>query len=325
MTRRRSTPWIHRYSRFLMGAIAVVGSLLTAYLTVVAFTGGKTACPISAGEGVSSCDLVLQSVYAKVFGLPLSLFGLLAYLSVVVFALSPFIINPEINKKLRSQLEEWTWRFLLIASTAMAIFSGYLMYISLFKLKDFCIYCITSAICSFALFIISIIGREWEELGQLFFTTIIVGMVTLVGTFGLYANATAPTASGKLPIPEPTEAPQPPHGWKITTESGADEIALAKYITSLGGKMYGAFWCPHCYEQKQLFGDKAFQEIDYVECDPAGENPQTQACLAAKIESYPTWKIKGKVYSGTQLLGKLAKAIAYPGSANFKYTMPGRE
>jgi uncharacterized membrane protein len=324
MTRRRSVPWIHRYSRFIMGAIAVIGSLLTAYLTIVAFTGGKTACPIDRGGGVSSCDLVLQSSYAKIFGLPLSLFGLLAYLSIVVFALSPFIINPEINKKLRNQIEEWTWRFLLIGSTAMAIFSGYLMYISIFTLKDFCIYCVTSAICSFALFVLSIIGREWEEVGQLFFTTIIVGLITLVGTFGLYANATAPTATGQLPIPEPTEAPQPPYGWKITTESGPNEIALAKYITSLGGKMYSAFWCPHCYEQKQLFGDTAFREIDNVECDPGGKNPQTQVCQAEKIESYPTWKIKGKVYSGTQLLAKLAKDTGYKGSADFKYTMPRR-
>lgn len=325
MTRRRSIPWIHRYSRFLMGAIAVVGSLLTAYLTFVALTGGKTACPISAGGGVSDCDRVLQSVYAKIFGLPLSLFGLMAYLSVVVFSLAPFVINPEINKKLRNQLEEWTWRFLLIASTAMAIFSGYLMYISVFKLKDFCIYCITSAICSFALFFLSIIGREWEEMGQLFFTTIIVGMVTIVGTFGLYAKATAPSIAGKLPIPEPTEAPQPPYGWKITTESGEDEVAFAKYITSIGGKMYSAFWCPHCYEQKQLFGEKAFREINNIECDPGGKNPQTKACIDAKVQSYPTWQIKGKVYSGTQLLGKLAKEIGYQGSTNFKYTMPGRE
>jgi hypothetical protein len=157
------------------------------------------------------------------------------------------------------------------------------------------------------------------------FTTIMVAMVTLVGTFGLYANANAPSIAGKLPIPEPTAAPQPPDGWKITTESGEDEIALAKYITSIGGKMYSAFWCPHCYEQKQLFGEKAFSEINSIECDPAGKNPQPQACLAAKVQSYPTWQIKGKVYSGTQLLGKLAKEIGYSGSTNFKYTMPGRE
>jgi uncharacterized membrane protein len=325
MTRRRSIPWIHRYSRFLMGAIAVVGALITAYLTVVAFAGGKTACPMSGGtDGLSACDIVLQSPYAKIFGLPLSLFGLLAYLAMVVFALAPYVINPEINKKLRNQLEEWTGRFLLIGGTAMAIFSGYLLYISAFVLKDACIYCITSAICSIALFVLAIIGREWEEMGQVVFTSIIVGMVTLVGTFGLYARANAPTTSGQQPIPAIATAPQPPYGWKINTQSGPDEIALAKHISAIGGKMYSAFWCPHCFEQKQLFGEQAFQEIDYVECDAAGKNPQVDACRAAGIQSFPTWKIKDQTLTGTQLLEKLAKATGYTGSTNFKYTMPGR-
>lgn len=325
MTRRRSVPWIYRYSRFLMGAIAVVGALITAYLTAVAFTGGKTACPISSSSAsMSSCDLVLQSSYAKIFGLPLSLFGLLAYLAMAVFALAPYVINPEINKKLRGQLEEWTWRFLLIGGTAMAIFSGYLMYVSAFVLKDACIYCLTSAACSLALFILAVIGREWEEMGQMVFTSIIVGMVTLVGTFGLYANANAPRVAGKQPIPVIATTPEPPYGWKITTQSEADEIALAKHITAIGGKMYGAFWCPHCFEQKQLFGEQAFKEIDYVECDAAGKNPQVDACRAADIKSFPTWKVKDKTLAGTQLLDKLAQETGYEGSTNFQYTMPGR-
>ena len=104
MIRRRSVPWIHRYSRLIMGAIAVIGALLTTYLTVVSFTGGKTACPINQATGVSGCDQVLHSAYAKVFGLPLSLFGLLAYLAMIIFALSPFLINAENNKKQRNQL-----------------------------------------------------------------------------------------------------------------------------------------------------------------------------------------------------------------------------
>ncbi len=323
MVRRRSVPWIHRYSRFIMGAIAVIGSLITAYLTIVAFTGGKTACPIDKTAGISSCDLVLQSSYAKIFGLPLSLFGLLAYVAMIGFALTPFLINTETNKKQRTQLEKITGKLLLIGGTAMAVFSGYLMYISFFKLNEACIYCLTSAICSIALFILAIIGREWEEVSQVFFTSIVVALITVMGTLGLYASASSPiVANGRTPITEATTSPVPPYGWEITTTSGPSEIELAKHLTAIGAKMYSAFWCPHCYEQKQLFGKEAYKQINSVECDPSGKNPQPEACVAAKIQSYPTWKIKGETLSGAQLLEKLATASKYEGTKNFKYTMP---
>lgn len=34
--------------------------------------------------------------------------------------------------------------------------------------------------------------------------------------------------------------------------------------------MYGAFWCSHCYDQKQMFGKEAMAEFPYVECYPEG-------------------------------------------------------
>ncbi len=327
MSRRRSVPWIHRYSRPIIGAIAIVGAILTAYLTINKLTGNTVACSAEAAAG-AGCNDVLNSAYATIFGLPLSLFGFLAYVSMAIFALAPLFINKESNKTLRNNLENWTWLLLLAGGTAMAVFSVYLMYILATELKIPCFYCIGSALFSLSFLVLAIIGREWEELGQIFFTTIVVGMVTIVGTLAVYANVNSPTAAGgRTPIPETEVAPQPPIGWEITTVSGEAEIALVKHLTSVGAKMYGAFWCPHCYEQKQLLGKEAVELLKntvYVECDPAGQNPQPQACVAAKIESYPTWDIKGKIYRGAQLPEKLAEASGYQEARNFKYTMPGK-
>ena len=64
--------------------------------------------------------------------------------------------------------------------------------------------------------------------------------------------------------------------------------AFAKCLTDKGLIMYGAYWCPHCAEQKALFDD-ASQYINYVECDPKGENPQPDICLEKKVDRYPTW------------------------------------
>ncbi len=63
--------------------------------------------------------------------------------------------------------------------------------------------------------------------------------------------------------------------------------SLAACISKKGLKFYGASWCPHCAEQKSLFGSAA-ANLPYVEC--AGpDNQQTAACDAAGIKSYPTW------------------------------------
>jgi uncharacterized membrane protein len=325
MRRRRSTPWIHRWSRFAIGAIAITGALLTGYLTIVKLTGGEVACSADAAASASSCNNVLNSEYATIFGLPLTLFGFLAYSSMAIFALSPLVINRDSNRQLRSQLENSTWLLLLAGATAMSVFSGYLMYVLAFKIKAVCLYCIGSAFFSLSLLTLTLIGRDWEDLGQIFFTSLVVGIVTIVGTLGIYSNINSPAIanSTRKLILEAQGAPKAPIGWEINTTSSKAEIDLAKYLTENGVSKYGAFWCPHCYEQKQLFGKEAFKEINYIECDPQGKNPQPNVCQAKGIKSFPTWEIKGKLYPGVHSLDELAKLSDYQGSKNFKYTMPG--
>ncbi len=97
-----------------------------------------------------------------------------------------------------------------------------------------------------------------------------------------------------------------------TDTSGIDPVALAKFLTSKGAVFYGAYWCPHCQDQKKLFGD-AMQYITYVECDPKGENAQPDKCTAAGVEGYPTWTINGQKVSGTQTLSQLAQLSGFGG------------
>jgi hypothetical protein len=44
---------------------------------------------------------------------------------------------------------------------------------------------------------------------------------------------------------------QPP---LVTSESSRGAVDLARRLKAAGAKMYGAFWCSHCFEQKQAFG-----------------------------------------------------------------------
>jgi hypothetical protein len=73
-----------------------------------------------------------------------------------------------------------------------------------------------------------------------------------------------------------------------------DARALAIHLSKSGAKMYGAFWCPHCQQQKAMFGASA-SRLPYIECSPNGQGaPQADVCKAENIESYPTWVINGK-------------------------------
>jgi hypothetical protein len=64
--------------------------------------------------------------------------------------------------------------------------------------------------------------------------------------------------------------------------------SFAKCVTDSGAKMYGAYWCPHCANQKKAFGN-SFDLIDYIECDPRGDGAQPQLCQLQGVQGYPTW------------------------------------
>ncbi len=88
-------------------------------------------------------------------------------------------------------------------------------------------------------------------------------------------------------------------------ETATDLDSFAQCLTDKGAVFYGAYWCPHCNNQKELFGS-SMKFVKYVECATQGTNDQTAACNAAGITGYPTWIINGEQYSGEQSFAKLA-------------------
>lgn len=63
---------------------------------------------------------------------------------------------------------------------------------------------------------------------------------------------------------------------------------FAQCLKDKGAVFYGAFWCPHCQNQKGFFGTAADQ-LPYVECSTLDGSGQTQECIDKKITGYPTW------------------------------------
>jgi hypothetical protein len=82
--------------------------------------------------------------------------------------------------------------------------------------------------------------------------------------------------------------------------------AFAQCLSGKQAKMYGAFWCPHCADQKELFGS-SFQYVSYIECGVKGQKEPAQACVDAGIKHFPTWQFSdGARVEGTQPLTSLS-------------------
>jgi len=85
-------------------------------------------------------------------------------------------------------------------------------------------------------------------------------------------------------------------------------VSFAECLTAEKVKMYGAYWCPHCTTQKNLFGEEAFSKVNYIECDANGENGNPTLCTAENIKAYPTWEFADESrVEGTMELSDLAQ------------------
>lgn len=74
--------------------------------------------------------------------------------------------------------------------------------------------------------------------------------------------------------------------WYKAVPGKYDKLAMC--LQEKGATFYGAFWCPHCQTQKQLFG-KSASKLPYVECSTPDGKGQLQVCIDAEISSYPSW------------------------------------
>ena len=83
--------------------------------------------------------------------------------------------------------------------------------------------------------------------------------------------------------------------------------SFAKCLTQKKATMYGVSWCPHCADQKELFGP-SFQFVTYVDCAVPGTHTETDQCKALNIKHTPTWIFSdGSRLEGTIQLDKLSQ------------------
>jgi thiol-disulfide isomerase/thioredoxin len=78
---------------------------------------------------------------------------------------------------------------------------------------------------------------------------------------------------------------------------------LAQCLSDKGAKFYGAFWCPHCQKQKQMFG-RSERHLPYIECSTADGNSQLPICRDHGVKEYPTWVFA----DGSRMTGEIPLA-----------------
>lgn len=125
--------------------IAVLGILDAIYLTIIKFTDNKTLCI----EGIGDCWTVNNSSYSEWSGIPISIFGILAYSTIILILI--------LQNRVKFLVDFGSIFVFGIALTGF-LFSMYLTYLQFAVIKAVCPFCIISAITMKIVFILSLIN-----------------------------------------------------------------------------------------------------------------------------------------------------------------------
>lgn len=160
--------------RWAIVIVALLGVAVMAYLFSLRFSSSGESSFCNLGENLS-CDIVNKSVYATVFGIPMSALGFLYFLGVAIAAI-------------------WNWKPNTARTIAVLtiIFLGpslYLSGIEFFVLKNVCVLCEASKVLMVILLVLSLKGMDGMRLSKkAVWTAIVVGIFLAFITFAVQSR-----------------------------------------------------------------------------------------------------------------------------------------
>jgi len=124
-----TVPWLG----VVQVGLALAGAAVAGYLTWTRLTGGTPVC-----IGFGGCDFVQASRFSELFGLPVALWGLGAYLVLAGLGIAGLLPG----------LQNALWLRTATFGLALAgwLFSMYLTAVEAFVLQAWCVWCVTSAV-----------------------------------------------------------------------------------------------------------------------------------------------------------------------------------
>ena len=221
------------------------------------------------------CAALVHSRWSTLFGIPLAAFGMVYYAALVGFSITRWA--PAYHQGLR------------VVSGMGCVISAYLVAVIKLELDVYCIgWMVSGALVTISWLLL--LGRMagWQR--------VIAGAVGAWA--GLLVIGVADARYGTV------EA-------ALRYPADAYVQGLATHLAQSDAHFYGAAWCPHCWQQKMLFGDAA-KSLPYIECSPQRPSaPQALNCESAGITHYPTWVFANQQYAGVRSLAELARLSGY--------------
>lgn len=127
--------------------VALLGFADASYLTIEHYRGATPPCFI-----VSGCGTVTTSVYSQIGPIPVALLGALYYFTISLL----LFLAMESRKDKPARIA-----FLLTPFGILA--SGYFLYVQIFLLKAYCLYCLGSIATSTILFMLAVVADRMHK------------------------------------------------------------------------------------------------------------------------------------------------------------------
>jgi len=205
--RRQPAPQRRDNPNWPLTALATVGMVLTAYLTLTSLLGGH---PLYCNEG-STCDIVQQSRWGTFLGIPTSLLGFLTYATLAFIGFK--VRNPE-----------WHWKSAWTVSFVGLGYSLYLNTISLFVIEAMCAYCLAS-LSIMAVTLVVVVYQRPAGLPDFNFKALAgqTALLTMLIIGGMHMHYSG--------VFDPAAGPEDPY-----------LRGLAEHLSKEKAVIYGAFW-----------------------------------------------------------------------------------
>ncbi len=126
----------------LILVLSFLGLADATYLAHSALTGSALACGID--SVLDGCNVVAQSAYSRVLGIPLAVYGVVFY--AFLFMLSGLLLV--VSKR-------HFYHSLFVVAVLGILSSIYFIGLQIFVIKALCIYCLGSFVISFLIFILA--------------------------------------------------------------------------------------------------------------------------------------------------------------------------
>ncbi len=124
-----------------MFVLAIIGLIISGYLLFTYLTASPIIC-LNTG-----CEQVRSSPYAYLLKIPIPAYGALMYFGIVLLTLLRTMVSASLFIK--------ATKLLFLLSAIGLLISAYLTYLEAFVIKAYCIWCVSSALVVFLIFLIA--------------------------------------------------------------------------------------------------------------------------------------------------------------------------